>query len=332
MFSKKTILTSLFAGTITIHPLLFYMSTIFFCIFILYKIHSDNLTINFITVYHLSHFLFLALILGGFWGLQSLSWGYVWVSDLVEWSLFLLLLLTLIIIHKFSKKLRNYFNILMVIWILNLILSIRLNLFSTRHSFLTGINYMYITYSFYLFFIFFITILYNKCFFTNTLFEVAGGLLVGFSFIFKKFSITIFFKVIFFYGFVILFLQNLLNKFLSYRYLHFFIFSFVLLWVVFFSFFHLNYEQLEYSQFIEVAVIFKSFLVGLDFYTFANKFNLIEFVNFYDKLPNLASSVVFWQLSYQIIFNNIYIFIFVGLIIFVKLVEFGLLYKKKTHI
>ncbi len=319
LFFKKTILISLFAGTITIHPLLFYVSTVSFFVIVMYKTQSDSLTINLTTVYRLSHLLFLALIFGGFWGLQSLSWGYVWVNDLVEWSLFLILSLSLIIIHKFNKKSIFFFSIFFIVLILNVALAIRLNLFSTRHSFLTSINYMYITYSFYFFFMIFFNILYTKDFFTNTRVRVATVLCVVLLCALKKISITFLFKFVFFYGFSILFLQNLLHKLYLYRYLHFFLFSFVLVWVIFFSFFHLNYAHLEHSRFIEVAVIFKSLLVGVDFYTFFNKFSLIEFINFYEKLPSLTDSAVLWQLSHQIIFNNFSLFIFVGLIIFCKI-------------
>lgn len=316
LFFKKTILISLFAGTITIHPLLFYLSTVSFFVMVIYKIQSDSLTINFTTTYCLSRLLFLALILGGFWGLQSLSWGYVWVNDLVEWSLFLILSLSLTIIHKFDKKSIFFFSTLFMFLILNITLAIRLNLFSTRHSFLTSINYMYITYSFYFFFMIFFNILYVKGVVTNTRLRFATVLCVIMLSVFKKFSITFLFKFGFFYAFSILFLQNLLRKLYLYRYLHFFLFSFVLVWVIFFSFFHLNYAHLEHSRFIEVAVIFKSLLVGVDFYTFFNKFSLIEFINFYEKLPTLTDSGVLWQLLHQIVFNNFSIFIFVGLIIF----------------
>lgn len=331
LFVKKTIVVSLFAGTITIHPLLFYFSTISFLIVVLYKKQTNQLTFFPVTIYRLSQALFLALILGGFWGLQSLSWGYVWVNDLVEWSLFLLLSLSLLLIHRFNRDFIGFFHLLLIIWILNIILAIRLNFFSTRHSFLTNTNYLYAIYSVYYFLIFFLSSLYIKRSLVNSRLEVTLSIWIGVIYLFKKIAITFILKFFFFYGFVVLLLQNLLYKFSFYRWLHFFISLFTLVWAAFYSFFHLNYSHLEYCDFGELLLFFKASSIQADFYTFLNKFNLIEFINFYDGLPSFTSNVVLWQLYHQAIFNNFYIFLFVGFVFFVKLVEFGLLYQKKTY-
>lgn len=122
---------SLNTGFLTIHPCLFYFTLLSLPI-ILTKLSS------WLLLFLLRNIIitgFLALIFGMYWGVYSNLWGYFWVQDIIEWLLFYLIILSLLIYHLNFVKNYSVLSYLIYILFILLILSLRLNLFETRHSF-----------------------------------------------------------------------------------------------------------------------------------------------------------------------------------------------------
>lgn len=128
---------NLWIGTVNIHPVILYIVliiTISNLLTIMNKFQSLIVQYNTLTIMKWLTFTF---ILGGIWGFQSNSWGYIWSDDIVEWALFLGILFLLIKIHTIHfVQIRWYVSIYFIFLIL-LFLSVRLNIFTTRHSFIT---------------------------------------------------------------------------------------------------------------------------------------------------------------------------------------------------
>lgn len=124
-----TLLSSLEFGLVNIHPTLLYFSLLTFLIFIFLRNSWGFQLSLFIQSLGLS----LALILGMFWGVFSNLWGFFWVNDVIEWILFFWLYLLLILLHRLNLR---YFLIYLYVLILLIgLFAIRLNFFTTRHSF-----------------------------------------------------------------------------------------------------------------------------------------------------------------------------------------------------
>ena len=142
-FRPLTLPISLWVGTINWHPPLFY------CVIITYASTQIKKNLSYTNLlvkapyFSQIKMLGFTLLLGGLWGLQSLTWGYFWVNDGIEWSL--LLIVTLVIIYQHSIQYRHtIFFWSENLWsILVALLLLRLNLLPTRHAFLTTTPVVY---------------------------------------------------------------------------------------------------------------------------------------------------------------------------------------------
>ena len=76
----------LWVGTILCHPPLFYICLIFFFNFFL-NYRFEKYTYFVISISKHAYLLFLTLVLGSMWSTQSVTWGYIWVNDSIEWLL-----------------------------------------------------------------------------------------------------------------------------------------------------------------------------------------------------------------------------------------------------
>lgn len=82
--SYEILPTSLLAGSIIIHPILFYIFVNFLVLYLVLRKESLQIAkISSLVIYVLVCGS-VALLLGGLWGLQSNVWGYLWVSDQIE--------------------------------------------------------------------------------------------------------------------------------------------------------------------------------------------------------------------------------------------------------
>lgn len=135
--------TSLWVGTINWHPPLFY------CIIVLSIVSQLARSVSYSSIISKTSYflniklLSITLILGSLWSLQSLTWGYYWVNDTIEWALLSVLLVFLIEQHRNKTSYRKFYNDQSFILILILLLCLRLNLVPTRHAFLTSTPLIY---------------------------------------------------------------------------------------------------------------------------------------------------------------------------------------------
>ncbi len=133
----KTLITNLIVGTVTIHPLAFYMYVTLFIVKVMHKRFQFSTIRLHITTNLLTFFLIFTLFLGSIWAMQSNSWGYFWVNDAVEWLLLLFILYLVYKLHVwciFTGQI-NFF--LYSLALLNTLILIRLNFLPTRHNFIT---------------------------------------------------------------------------------------------------------------------------------------------------------------------------------------------------
>lgn len=141
---------SLLIGTIVLHPTIFYISVVTLYILsstkCLYSVKQLTGCVGILIVIGM----IIALIFGSLWSLQSDVWGYIWVNDLIEWSLFLLIILALWrqhIIFIFSLGISGVMYLQIIFSILFIL---RLGLFPSRHSFFSFLSltpYLYILYT-----------------------------------------------------------------------------------------------------------------------------------------------------------------------------------------
>ena len=322
--------TTLFAGTIIIHPLLFYLFTLAFLVTFIFKgtLHI-NLS-NPLKLSQLSNFLWLALFLGGLWGLQSLTWGYVWVNDLIEWSLLLIIFYILCRLHLFPNVKLIYYGLFFPLLFVNLVLMIRLNLLQTRHSFLTNLNYLYFVYSAYLLivFLFFLSLKSLKPTPTSGAYFLIWAPFLAHN----PLWITYIFKITTLYSYWVLLLKNSIKIFKNKMISHFFLINFFLIWGVLYAFFFLNYESICNLHLWDLIVFYKSMLTVTPVYTAPGVAVLIEFIDFFFGYFVTSALVIADGLAQVIAFNNFLIIVLLLISFIVKLVEFRSLYKKKAYI
>ncbi len=142
-FRLVTLPLSLWIGTINWHPPLFY------CVIITYASLQIKKNLAYLTtlikVSHSSQIKLLSvtLLLGGLWGLQSLTWGYFWVNDGIEWSLLIVILLIIVHQHHFEYRYATAFCVENLSGVLVTLVLLRLNLLPTRHAFLISTPVIY---------------------------------------------------------------------------------------------------------------------------------------------------------------------------------------------
>lgn len=317
--------SSLLIGSITLHPFLFYFVIVLvICKSLnMFKWHFLNvLAFRFFFIFKLGAF---SLMLGGLWGLQSVTWGFVWVNDTIEWLFLYLLIFIIYFLHK--TFLHNIFFFCFFLFIyLNFLLGIRLNFFSSRHSFFskTAVNTVILVSIF-----FSITNLYYNFNIKRIVYCVKLSIQIIYVFFFFLLSFLIhyltlkyFFMILIFWG-----IDKLNKKYL----LHFFIFLF---YFMFNYYINLFFIKLKFYEFIEVnsVSVFTNVLatklpIQLNFF----KDFLLEKVVFNLRTYMYINFLLLKNLI-ELLFNNLNLILYFFLINFLKRDEFRLLYKKKTYI
>lgn len=310
---KKNLLISLLAGTITVHPILFYSFILITFLLIYYRKCTNNLLTIQWQYFTVSKFLWLAFILGSLWGVQSLAWGYVWVNDLIEWSLLFVWAYFIFILHKFSISRYVFFYIMVFLLILSFILLIRLNLVQTRHNFLTKLNHTYITYLFYHFFIYYFFFQFWFVFFFFNQLKLCFTIYVAFfSYFFTFLPLILFFKAVALYVYCVFFFNNLLYVFLRKKTLHILLSQLFTAWGLLFSFFFLSYSNTTIDDSFCVYFFYK--IIVLENFFFLQKAGtvIVEFINFYLSIFTSKINMISQGSTQCIIFNN-----FVGIFLFI---------------
>ena len=140
---------TLLIGLNTIHPIVYYSGFYLFINFFLNK----YCFYNYFKLTNILVCITSALILGVFWGLVNNLWGYLWVNDLIEILLLVLFFFCLYILHTYKLFYKFFFFSNILIFLL-IIYMLRLNFFSSRHSFFLNpqvISYTTITNIFFFF-------------------------------------------------------------------------------------------------------------------------------------------------------------------------------------
>ena len=132
-------------GLLLIHPIITYIT---YCIIFFKKNKINN---NFYGFYFLIFSKFFSkfstlccissLILGSVWAIQEIGWGGLWNWDPVEIILLFFFLITIYIIHEnkiyFYTYFSMYFYTYLSFYLVVFILTVRLDLFKSIHSFVT---------------------------------------------------------------------------------------------------------------------------------------------------------------------------------------------------
>lgn len=306
LVAVKHLVDSLYIGTITIHPLLFYVSLILLLLRCLQSMRQYSSTLLMFRGTTLVYLLTLTLLLGGFWGFQSTIWGYFWVNDAVE---ILLLLSILYLVWKLHTPVNScsYYNTFLVIFIvLDLILVVRLNLLPTRHNFIQQTNTLTFVAFIYLCLVFLhLRLVFASNRLTNIPFSI--GVLLSFissliSFKYLWLLITLFF---------IRFLKP--NYFTTKLHTHVIIFVFFLLWGVFFVFFFLTYSNSTPLNY-KIIQIFSDYILGITNYAqTSSKLVALEAVSFIvDSQAGRIFSL--WPTTMSlVVLNNMCLVLFVAL-------------------
>lgn len=156
---------NLLNGIFLIHPILLYIfySNIIYILILIYNNNNSSDFNFFIQIKNILknnlNIIFLAVVLGSWWALQELSWGFWWNWDLIEIINLIYFIYIVLLIHNnsvfFIKYIRRYMYILNI-YIIIFVIVVRYNLIQSIHNFIaiSGIN-QYIIYIFFFFIIFF---------------------------------------------------------------------------------------------------------------------------------------------------------------------------------
>jgi hypothetical protein len=314
----KILITNLIVGTVVLHPLLFYVSLILFLLKNYSKRYLYTTNQNFVSFNFVSILLIYTLFLGSVWALQSTSWGYLWVGDIVEWILLFKIIYILVFLHLW-KNIKVYSNWFILIFsLLSTLLLIRLNLVSTRHNFISVKMTSYTIFIFY----FLILEVFNKFFFFCKKYleyrSIALLIVCLFSslFILKSLHLVKYVYlcciIFFFYKIIISFVHKLCY--------HTIILSFCLIWIILFNFFYLYYTHFyivsyEFAQIFEnaVQIVYSSIVQVINFH-------VLEVIFF----KNLETILSYFFIAYNTVvnvgLNNLHLLLIfsVGLFIFKK--------------
>lgn len=126
-----------FFGLFKIHPIMFYISLVLYWTYCTNSYLFCKLKLIYLIIISI-----VSLILGGIWALYQINWGYYWSNDPIEFSLLLIILLYVYMLHTLTNitkhKHLNYLNIILYIYL------IRSNLIYTKHNFFNIYNYFYL--------------------------------------------------------------------------------------------------------------------------------------------------------------------------------------------
>lgn len=316
------LIKTLWIGTLNIHPPLFY---IFILLFVINSFWT-NFYLNKFTKIKLIKYLSLTLFLGGLWGLQSLTWGYIWANDGIEWILFLIIFQLIFCIHSIRFE-NNVINILFSVNILlYFLILIRLNLITTRHSFLSNYNLNFFVYSLYVN-LYLISLNVNKWKNLNYCNSLQWwNLCIMLNFFFNKFFINwiilLYFNYFFF--FFILYYYKISSP--TIRYFHFFLFIFVFFWKSFYNSFFLFYK-INFFTLHNYYIYSKTILFENLYWHKSNSIELLEKVDFFINNNSISGSFLIKSFSKTLIFLNWFCLLSIFIIVlFLKGFEFRLLY------
>lgn len=324
---KKKLLTTLVVGTIVLHPLMFYLFTTLFVFKYVYKTCQYGAVIRFLDTKLVAWFLSIALFLGGFWGLQSIAWGYLWVNDAIEWLLFLEIVYLMYKAHRISNQPLPSYPSLTPLFLLGTLLLVRLNFIQTRHSFISSLCTIYVVVFIYLSLLRLAASSHSLAKVDNVFGFVTAISMVLLTIVTSSGSYLLFFKYIwltFLMVFLILITQRLLKR---YSYLHMSIFIWSVAWSLHFTYFSLNYFLCfivptvrifigEFSCTLDSVYLVFEAMVRLDGVAFS----------LMDAASNLLSLLHTTSLS--VILNNylLYFYLAAVLYFFLKRVELRFLY------
>lgn len=316
---KRVLTDTLYIGTITIHPLMFYTSLVILIITICGKNHFYTCNATSLCYNSLLFALIITLVLGGFWGFQSTIWGYFWVNDTVEWVLLLIIVYLLYDMHIMLNWNNKLFNYILFFILLNLAVIIRLNILPTRHSFIQNPNIFLLMFYTYLTIVF---VLNQVNLAVNIRFT---KLVIPLSFI-SQLNLLICKLVSLHY--LIFFIIKNNTKFLYFKlYKHLIFFIFLLAWNIYFGYFYLLYSG-GVNLMLDLRLILNEITIdGKEFFLFNSFFKGLEGVTFDVVGDVIRLFSIVWALNCLVYLNN---FILIFFVIFVKLVEFRLLHATKT--
>lgn len=292
------IITSLAIGSITIHPFLFYFVVVLFvyknskiCKWDYFKL----INVNYIFILKVGVF---SLFLGGLWGLQSITWGFIWVNDIIEWLFLYLLIFIMYILHKFYLNKVFIFGFFIFLF-LNFLFGVRLNFFNSRHSFFSTTDLSIFIFVVNLLFLTNITYSFSLKISYNTIKTINQTFYIFFFFISYFYVYCVFFKYfsIFFicWGFF-----KISKKYL----IHFFLFF---LFFLFNSYISLFFIELKFYENFKLAslnlytnIMLTNFITQLQ--TFGDF--LLEGVSF--SLSNCTyNNFLLLKLTINLYFNNL---------------------------
>ena len=121
-------INSFISGYFKIHPILFYFFILFY-----YQNKTKTFVTFKITKLWITNVGILSLMLGSFWALYQLNWGFYWANDPIEISLLMVVCIYLYKIHQLKKK--YYFKNIVYIFVLFYIYLIRIGCIYTKHNF-----------------------------------------------------------------------------------------------------------------------------------------------------------------------------------------------------
>lgn len=326
VFFIKSLIPALMVGTISIHPFLFYFVILFIGNIFYFDKCWSFIKINFISYYFLIRVGFLTLFLGGVWGLQSITWGYIWANDKIEWLLFFLLISVLSYFHKIFKKyfifILNFFLIF-----LNYLIFLRVSLLGSRHSFLASYSSKLYIYCLIATSCFWLNCLYSINFFKikipNRFYVIWWTFIIIDFFLISGVVLKLSFMFFFFYFIVYSF-------YFKKKSIHFFLFAFLCVWFSFFNTFFVILKNV-FSKLNALIIYSDQIFTHISLIKLnSNKVKLLEFVNFnsfseFSKYPFFSSNFIVSK------FNNLHLLLIFIFLFFIKMVEFRLLHKKKTH-
>lgn len=330
-YSYLSLLQTLWIGTISIHPLFLY---IFITVFFIKLLSINNYENLYISLFNDKLFLIigiLALFLGGLWGFQSFTWGFLWVGDGIEWILFLFLFLFVYYIHVLSLLFtKNKFLFYFILALLCLIF-IRLNLLTTRHSFIvtTPTNYIIFLILTIIIFVFIFTICFKS---TYTLLMPKMILSVFFWFILKIGSIfTQTFSWIIVLSLILLYSKQYIFKKTILSVLHIIIGLSIILWIDKYPLFIGVFNRI-FQLYLNLSI--NTYHFSLSYVSYCNKIIALYILEKLKFLIIFNIQRVYMYIPHTIILislGNNYYYLFIVLILFLKRYESWLLFKKKTY-
>lgn len=309
----KKIPITLLIGLINIHPLLLYFS-LFFIIFYFFSL-KENCNNRLFFFFNIFIILFLAFLLGGFWGWFNTSWSYFWVYDYIEFYLLSLLVSCLIYLH--GKNLLSLYKLVflsfyIIFW---LFLLLRLNFLVTRHAEFTQLKVF--TKNFYYF-----------IFIANIYFQVVYKLFSLFiSYNYKKIILS--FYLSFFLISLSLFL--ILMTYLKWSIFNFLIHTIFLYLIIYYTIHTANYQF--FINFYLICIenlnnyIFSNFYITKTLFLnfFKLNFNIFNFIT-YKVLIFYWYHLIQWSIVLKKFFIDLYLYLTCILLLLLFKINVGIFF------